>query len=232
MKPRRPLHSLVVLSVSLLIAMSARIGQAATDLGIFESEADIGVVTPPGSAEFDKSTGEYRVKSSGQNIWKNHDDFHFVYRKITGDVVLTAEVNWVGIGKNAHRKAGWMIRQGLEPDAVYADAMVHGDGHVALQYRTKQGDITADTKSDVKAPAILRLERHGDTVSLYVAPKTAKGEKPAEFQLAGSIKIELKDPVYVGLAVSSHDPMVTETAILSGVTLKTESDQPAKQSEK
>jgi hypothetical protein len=62
----------------------------------------------------------------------------------------------------------------------------------------------------------LRLERHGDTVSLYVA---AKSDKPADFLLAGSIKIALQDPAFAGLAVSAHDPMTTETAVISGVSL-------------
>lgn len=192
----------------------------AGDLGIFDAETDVGTVTPPGSATFDKATQQYTLKSSGQNIWGKHDDFHFAYRKLSGDLVLTAEVSFVGPDTHPHRKAGWMIRQGLEPDAAYVDAMVHGEGLISLQYRTKQGEITQGIQSPVSAPAIVRLERHGDKFEMYVAPKPEKADGEPKFQLAGSVTLSLKDPVYVGLAVSAHDPKATETASVSGVTLK------------
>jgi TolB protein len=206
-------------AASLYGSPSARAG---TDLGIFDAETDVGTVAPPGSAQFDKASQQYTLKSSGQNIWAKHDDFHFVYRKISGDFVATAEVSFVGADTHPHRKAGWMIRQGLEPDAAYVDVMVHGEGLIAMQYRLKQGDITETVKSPVSQPAIVRLERHGDAFELYAAAKPdAKDESP-KFQLVGSVKLGLTDPAFIGLAVSAHDPKAVETAVVSGVSLKAE----------
>jgi TolB protein len=184
--------------------------------GDFEAQADVGKVEPAGAAEYDRAKYQYTLKSSGENIWAKHDDFHFVYRKISGDCSLTADIALVGQGKNAHRKAGLMIRQSLDPDAPYVDVMVHGDGMIALQYRPAKGEITKDIKSKVKSPATVKLERHGDTFTVAVAPNA---DKP-EFQPTGSIKLELKDPVCAGLALSAHDANTTETATFSSVTLK------------
>jgi TolB protein len=195
----------------------ARAGEA---LGIFEGQADVGTVSPPGTARFDKATRQYRVTSGGQNMWGMHDDFHFVYRKASGDLTLTADISLAGESNGPHRKGGLMIRQGLEPDAAYVDVMVHGDGLIALQYRTQQGGQTADTKAKVKSPATVRLERKGDTFSLYVARKSGPSDKPQAFELVGSAKVELKDPVYTGLAVCAHDAKAAETAVFSGVSLK------------
>lgn len=195
---------------------------ADTDLGIFEAQTDVGTVTPPGSTQFDKASGQYTIKSSGQNIWNKHDDFHFVYRKLSGDLIATAEVSFIGPDTHPHRKAGWMIRQGLEPDAAYVDVMVHGEGLIALQYRERPGDITKDIKSPVSSPAIVRIERHGDTFEVFAAPKPKGEDQAPKFQSVGSIKLALKDPVYAGLAVSAHDPKAIETAVVSGVTLKTD----------
>jgi regulation of enolase protein 1 (concanavalin A-like superfamily) len=189
-------------------------------VGDFDGQADVGTVEPAGSAEFDKIGNRYVIKSSGENIWNAHDDFHFVYRKVSGDLVLTADVSFVGEGKNAHRKAGWMIRQSLDADAPYVDVMVHGDGLIGLQYRTEKGAKTVGVKSTIKAPATVRLERHGNTFSVFVAANADKADKSGEFQLAGSIDVALKDPVYAGLAVCSHDPKVTESAIFTNVSLK------------
>jgi TolB protein len=203
----------------------AAIRAAEAELGEFEAQADVGTVQPAGSGEFDKAGKQYRIKSSGENIWARHDDFHFVYRKATSDMSITADAELIGQGKNAHRKAGLMIREGLEPDAAYVDVMVHGDGLVALQYRSGKGEATLDVKSSIKAPATVRLERHGDAFSAYAAPAAAvKGaEKAADakkFELIGSIKVAMRDPIYAGLAVTAHDAKVTETALFSNVTVK------------
>lgn len=211
---------LLSLVVTIILLSCPALASAGADLGIFDAETDVGTVSPPGSAQFDKSTQQYTLKSSGQNVWGKHDDFHFAYRKLSGDLALTAEVSFIGPDTHPHRKAGWMIRQGLEPDAAYVDAMVHGEGLIALQYRTKQGEITQDMKSAISSPAVLRLERHGDKFELYAAPKPEKGDAEPKFQLVGSVTLSLTDPVYVGLAVSAHDAKATETAIVSNVSLK------------
>jgi hypothetical protein len=212
--------SLKAVAFTLLLLQLPGLAWAGADLGIFDAETDVGTVSPPGSAQFDKSTQQYTLKSSGQNVWGKHDDFHFVYRKLSGDLTLTAEVSFIGPDTHPHRKAGWMIRQSLEPDAAYVDVMVHGEGLIALQYRTKQGEVTQDVKSPISSPAVLRLERHGDKFELYAAPKPEKADAEPKFQLVGSVTLSLNDPVYVGLAVSAHDAKATETAIVSNVSLK------------
>jgi TolB protein len=210
-----------VIALMILFACAA-IRAAEAELGEFEAQADVGTVEPAGSGEFDKAAKQYRIKSSGENIWAKHDDFHFVYRKAAADMSITSDVELIGQGKNAHRKAGLMIRQGLEADAAYVDVMVHGDGLVALQYRGEKGAVTLDVKSSVKAPATVRLERDGETFSAYAAPAGGAGK----FVLIGSIKVAMKDPAYVGLAVTAHDAKVTETAVFSNVAVKALAAEP------
>jgi TolB protein len=179
----------------------------------FEEHADVGKIDRPGSAEFDRGAGEYRVTGGGENMWGKQDAFHFVWRKRSGDVSLAAEVRFVGEGKNAHRKACLMVRQGLDADAPYADAAVHGDGLISLQFRREKGGATEEMQSKIKAPATVRLQREGDVFTLFVAPPG----KP--FEKAGSVTLGLKDAVHVGLAVCSHDASVSETAVFSKVEL-------------
>src|SRR5579871_910849 len=76
----------------------------------FEGHADVGTVKHAGSLTFDADRREYRLTAAGANVWGTEDAFHFAFRKATGDLTLTATVSWVGPGKNAHRKAGWMVR--------------------------------------------------------------------------------------------------------------------------
>lgn len=216
--PNRLLFAALTLAAFLPLALRAA---EKSDLGDFESQADVGTVQPAGAASFDPATKTYTLKSSGANIWNKHDDFHFLYRKLTGDLTLSADISLVGEGKNAHRKAGLMIRESLEPDAPYADVMLHGDGLIALQYRPAKGEATLDIKSEIKAPAMIRLQRTGDTITAYAAPAMKQTDKPrtdADFKLIGTVKLTFKSPL-LGLALTAHDPATTETATFNNVTV-------------
>ncbi len=68
---------------------------AGSGLGIFESQTDVGSVVPPGVASFDSASGVYTIRSAGANLWVNVDAFHFVWKKVSGDVALTADVKLV-----------------------------------------------------------------------------------------------------------------------------------------
>jgi hypothetical protein len=59
-------------------------------LGIFDGHSDVGDIRVPGSATFD---GQYRVSGSGYNMWFAADAFQFVWKKISGDVSLSAVVD-------------------------------------------------------------------------------------------------------------------------------------------
>src|SRR2546421_6843483 len=114
----------------------------AQPLGIFEQHGDVGAVLHGGSVTFDPKTRQYRVAGSGDNMWFARDAFHYVWKKISGDVALTANVSWVGAGREPHRKACLIIRQSLDADAAYVDAALHGDGLTSLQFREARGAAT------------------------------------------------------------------------------------------
>ena len=50
------------------------------------------------------------------------------------------------MGTEPHRKAGWMIRKNLNPDAAHVSAVIHGDGLASLQYRAETGNSTMENK--------------------------------------------------------------------------------------
>lgn len=95
---------------------------ANNSLGIFENQSDVGSVTPPGTATFHAATGVYTIRSAGEDLRANVDEFHFVWRKVSGDVSLTADVK-VADGSaisNPHCKALLILRQTLDSDALFA----------------------------------------------------------------------------------------------------------------
>jgi hypothetical protein len=70
-------------------------------LGDFESHADVGSPARPGAARFDPDSRDYSLEASGVNMWAQRDEFHFAWRKIKGDFILQARVEFIGAGRSA-----------------------------------------------------------------------------------------------------------------------------------
>src|SRR5262249_4711818 len=104
-------------------------------LGAFDASGDVGTVLHAGSAEYDAAKGTYTIAGSGENMWFAKDAYQFVWKKMSGDLGLSADISFAGSGGNAHRKAVLMIRQSLDEDSVYVDIARHGNGMAALQFR-------------------------------------------------------------------------------------------------
>jgi TolB protein len=81
------------------------------DLGIFQGNTDIGKVGIAGSLQFDPADSTYAVSGSGTNMWFDSDELHYVWKKVSGDISITADINWVGEGLDPHRKACLIILQ-------------------------------------------------------------------------------------------------------------------------
>ncbi len=182
--------------------------------GIFQGHGDIGKVLHEGSAQFDAKLGTYTVSGSGENMWFTADAFQFVWKKVSGNVSIAADIAFVGVGKNPHRKACLVIRQSLDADSAYADIARHGDGLTSLQYRDAQGATTHEVQSVVSGPARIRLERRGDYITASVSG--ADGELHPS---GGSVRLLLKEPFYIGLGVCSHEKDLSEKAVFSKVEI-------------
>jgi TolB protein len=203
-----------VMAFWLLFSGGFHASRAQSAAGLFEDHADVGVVLHPGSAEYNAAERTYTVAGSGENMWFAADALHFAWKKVSGDVTLTANISFIGTGGNAHRKAVLMIRQSLDADSAYADAAVHGSGLTSLQARDEKGATTHEVQSAVSAPARVRIARRGDYFYMWLA---GPGE---ELRMAGgSMRVPLHDPVYVGIGVCSHDKDVVEKAVFSNVEL-------------
>lgn len=179
----------------------------------FDGNENVGINPKPGSTEYDGRAHQYRVTGGGANIWAKQDAFQFVYKKISGDVTLSADVQFLGKGVEKHRKLALMVRQSLTPDSAYADVALHGDGSTALQYRPGTGVDTSEFRAAMVLPTHLSITRHGNEFTISAGDA---GVQPAA---AGPIIVSMQDPVYVGLAVCSHNADVLETAVFSNVKL-------------
>ena len=77
-------------------------------IGIFTNHQDIGNPKIKGDASYNQQTQEYNLKGAGYNIWFNRDEFHYLYKKISGDFILTADFKFgnAKANENNHSKIG------------------------------------------------------------------------------------------------------------------------------
>jgi hypothetical protein len=205
----------------MMLALLAVSQTQPNDLGIFTNQGSVGQTPPGGIAHYDPAKGEYRITGGGANVWGTSDAFYFVWKKASGDMTLSADVQWVGTSSAEHRKAVLMIRQSLEPGSAYADAVSHGNGLTSLQFRGAANEQTYQVFTQVDGPVRLRIERKQSRFTMYA------GKPSEELKMVGPIEyVGLQDPVYVGLGVCSHVATTLETAVFSN--LKIEETAPAK----
>lgn len=199
-----------------LLFLAAVLANAQSSFGPFTNQSNVGVNPKPGSAQYDAAESRFRVTGGGANIWSTEDAFHYVWKRVSGNLTMTADMGWIGTGTVPHRKAALMIRQSLDADSPYADVAWHGDGLTSLQYRAEKGGNTSEVRSSVNAPSRIRIVRHDDQFTIAIPNDNGQMEE------SGPVTVLMKDPVYVGLAVCSHNADAVETATFSNVSVETE----------
>jgi hypothetical protein len=200
-------------------------------IGIFDGQSDVGSAVVPGSASFDVASGRYTVHSAGYNIWYNRDEFRFLWKRVSGDVSIAADVSFPNKNGYDDRKAVVIIRQSLEDDSKEVLAGLHGGAMLQFAQRPDKGSRITDMEYRFGArgrpegaspdslvtiaPKRIGLERRGDSIALYVS---LEGE--AMHQFGPPIPLRFDGPVYVGIGFCSHIPDKVDSAVLANVVLE------------
>ncbi len=192
-----------------------------TPIGLFQGQSDIGAALVPGSATYDAGTKQYTVHSAGYNIWYSRDEFRYLWKRMSGDVSLAADVSFPDPQGYSDRKAVLVIRQSLDDDSEEAVTGEHGTGMIHLAQRAKKGASMQDmqfrfggTLADIMAKRI-GIEKRGDAIAIYVS---IAGEPMHQFGPPTTLHFD--GPFYVGIGFCSHLPAKSDTAVLSRVTLE------------
>ena len=202
-----------------------------TKIGIFDGQSDVGAALVPGSSSYDPATKQYTIVSAGYNVWYVRDEFRYLWKKMSGDVSLAANMIYPDSGYG-DRKAVLVIRQSLDDDSKQALVALHGAGMMHLAWRPEKGERVKDmeyrigsrgglpggSSPDALVTAIAKrigIEKRGDSFALFVS---MDGEPMHQF--GAPIKLKLDGPFYVGIGFCSHLPDKTDRAILSNVVLE------------
>lgn len=202
-----------------------------TPIGAFDGQSDVGGAVVPGSSSYDAVTGRYTITSAGYNVWYTRDEFRYLWKKMSGDVSLAADIAFPDPNGYGDRKAVLVIRQSLDDDAKEAIVALHGAGMIQLaqrpetnvrvkdmEYRMggrgRPGGDSPDSLVTVMAQRI-GIEKRGDAFALFVS---LEGEPMHQF--GPPITLHLDGPFYVGIGFCSHLPDTADTAVLSHVVLE------------
>lgn len=172
---------------------------------------DIGSPSPAGSATYNSS--QFSLSGSGADIWGSSDQFRFVYQQLSGDVEIVARINSLAAA-DPWSKIGVMIRNDLTASSAHAFALASGAHGMAFQRRLQDGGTSYNTSGAMTSiPQWVRLRRVGTTLTAW------SGADGSTWQTIASATISLKSTVYVGLAITSHNPGSLASAVVSGVAV-------------
>jgi len=167
--------------------------------------------------------GTYTMTGAGADIWdigpgagEYHDEFHFAYKMLTGPGSIVARVDSVQ-NTNVWAKACVMIRETLDGGSKHALAAVTPANGVAFQSRPEPGAASANSNlSGFTAPYWVKLQR--DVAGNFSAYHSANGTSWQVIEEGAARNIPMTSNVYIGLALTSHDPALTCEAVFSNVT--------------
>jgi hypothetical protein len=202
-----------------------------TPIGIFDGQSDIGSALVAGSASFHGATGRYTINSAGYNIWYTRDEFRYLWKKMSGDVSLAADISYPDPAGYGDRKAVLVIRQNLDDDSKEALVALHGAGMIHLAQRPEKGVRVKDMEYRIGGRGLpggaspdslvtvvakrIGIEKRGDSFALFVS---LDGEPMSQF--GPPIRLHLDGPFYVGIGFCAHLPDKIDTAVLSNVVLE------------
>ena len=207
----RTMANMATTSQTFSFTTSGTGGGTTTPLPTGWSNGDIGAVAATGGASH--SGGTFTVRGSGADIWNGADEFHYVYRQITGDTMVTARVASL-TNTDVWTKAGLMIRETLAAGSKHAAMFVSSGKGLAFQRRVAtNGASTHSSGGTGTAPRWVGLIRQGNTIYAY---SSLDG---SNWTLVGSETITMGATVYVGLAVTSHSDGALATATFTNVSV-------------
>ncbi|MBN2181923.1 MAG: hypothetical protein JW715_08400 [Sedimentisphaerales bacterium] len=170
----------------------------------------------------EEPAGTYTMAAAGTDIWDTADEFHFAYKELAENqnLIIIAKVESIDSdNSNKDTKAGIMIRDSLDPGARNTTLLLTPDPEKGLRFQNRSTDGGVTTREDedmdpnAMPPYWLKIERaKAGIVRAYRSPNGSDWE---QFSIR---VVQMQSPIYVGLAVTSHDTTKACEAKFSNVS--------------
>ena len=170
---------------------------------------------PPEFGSFvEAPAGTYTMSAGGWDIWGTADGFHFAFKQVSGASTIIAKVDSLS-DTHEWSKAGVMIRDTLDPDSANSAVLITPEHGVRFQYRNMAADSSDRVfEEGITAPVWLKIERSiGGLIRGYYSTDGTTWNQMATYST-----VIMNTPVYVGLALTSHDIGAKAVAQFSNVS--------------
>jgi endoglucanase len=158
---------------------------------------DIGSIGAVGSGDY--SNGVFSATGSGADIWGTVDALRYVYVPVIGNCTMIARVTGLQ-NIDVWSKAGIMIRESLNANAINAYIAVTPGNGVTWQVRATTGGSTVNSATaGLSAPYWVKLVRSGNT---FIGYRSVDG---VTWTQSGTQTFTMASTVYIGLALTSHN---------------------------
>lgn len=161
------------------------------------------------------SSGTWTIKGAGSDIWGSADQFHYVWRSLSGDgsasVHVTSQSN-----TDQWAKAGVMLRQTTSAGSPFYDVVLTPSHGIVVQYRATQGGTANQVlTTGGGVPSYVKIGRAGST---YTAYTSTNGVTWTAIPGSG-LTLNLTTPVLAGVAVTSHTTRALSTVVADSLTV-------------
>ena len=171
---------------------------------------DVG--TPRIAGRHSVSSGRFTITAAGTGLKDLDDEFYFVHRPVTGDVMITARVLSIVNGDRG-ATAGVSLRESFDPSSTHASVAGTRGGWIHRRRTTPDGYAPQNLLGSGTPPGWVRLVRVGSQIEAF---RSADGKSWAR---VGSDTIAMGATIYVGLAVTSRVATKTTTAVIDNVQI-------------
>ncbi len=151
----------------------------------------------------------FTVRGSGNDIWADADEFHYVYQSFSGDGTIIARVSSQD-DTDPFAKSGIIIKESTAPNSKYVLLAATPENGVRFQYNFNGESGNAPY---TYPNAWLKLERQGDVFRGYTS---ANG---TDWTLVGQTTVSMGTNVTAGLAVTSHLNGTLNTSTFDNVSV-------------
>lgn len=207
------------LAVTSLTATTPKLNTAtfsALTLQLSWAGQDIG--SPSLSGSDSMNSGVWTLSGSGTDIGGTADQFHFVSQSLPGDGGIRSRV-LSQRNTNSRAKAGVMLRLDTTAGSPFYSILVMPQRGITVLDRTTEGagvNTLATITTGTTPPVYLQVMRSGNTYTAYTSSDGVNWTAVA----GSSVSIPtLTGALMGGLAVSSHNVLLLNTAVFDEVSI-------------
>jgi hypothetical protein len=165
--------------------------------------------------------GTYTISASGEDIWDESDEFRYAFKQLSGAGSIVVQVLSVE-NTDDWAKAGIMIRETLDADSRFAAVYItptKADGTAEHGCRFQMRAITGGSATSDSSPTLVATEEQMAITSPYWVKLERTGMNefnayyssdpatdPWHLMVWSPRVIQMTNDVYIGLALTGHNP--------------------------